>query len=185
MPFHMYNVISITCSWDGYHIPFNPWGHWGFVNTVTWPTQGVSGTAGQESGWLWIIYPFSFVCFVIYIPPPPYFQKGNVGIAYRRMLRLQAGLLSPLHSSLTPLSPRSFICRSSSVSLEWALSTSARSEQHLDVRPHSTSLHGRCSLSASLDVFVLKFLSQVYYCETWHGELPVLSSPCAFTILGR
>ena len=103
-------------------------------------------------------------------------QKGNAQLAYRRILRLQARFLSPSHSILTPSSHRSFSCRSSSLRLEQALSTEARSEQYVDVRPHSTSLHGRCSLSAYPGLIAFENLSQVSLCEPWHAKLPVVRS---------
>ena len=110
-------------------------------------------------------------------------QKGNAQLAYRRILRLQARFLSPSHSILTPSSHRSFSCRSSSLRLEQALSTEARSEQYVGVRPHSTSLHGRCSLSASLGLIAFKNLSQV---SVIRGMLICqwLGLCCAFSGLG-
>lgn len=126
----------------------------------------------------------SFLCFVIweltYVRSPPYVQKGNVWLAYHRMLRLQTGFLSPSHSILTPSSPRSFSCRYSSVRLEWALSTEARSEQYLDVRPHLTSLHWRWSLSSYPGFIPVENLSLVSLCDSWHSERPVVSSLLCF-----
>jgi hypothetical protein len=175
----MYCLIYILCPWDGYHIPFNPWGHWVFQKTSDLPNHRVlvAQLLRSQAGY---DISISFLCFVIweltYVPSHPYVQKGISGLAYHRMLRLQAGFLSPSHNIFTPPSPRSFSCRSSSVRLERALSTEARSEQYVDVRPHSTSLHGRCSLSAYPGLIAFENLSQVSLCEPWHAKLPVVRS---------
>lgn len=96
------------------------------------------------------VYPFPFPVPSSGTPHPPLAltRKDPKG-SYHRSVSWQAGCLSPLQSSLTPWSPRSFCCRSSSIRLGLMLSIEAKSWQQLEVRPQLTSLQERCTWAPS------------------------------------
>lgn len=113
-------------------------------------SHGISGRSWSGARltvhYLSLSFPHLILWYPIFCPPWSPGRRDPPG-SYLRILRLQAGFLSPSHSSFTPWSPRSFSCRSSSVRLQLVLSTEARSSQLLAVRPHLTSLQERCTLS--------------------------------------
>ena len=150
-------------------------------------SHGISGRSWSGARltmhYLSLSFPLLILWYPIFCPPWSPGRRDPPG-SYLRILRLQAGFLSPLHSCLTPWSPRSFSCRSSSASLDLVLNTEARSSQQLDVRPQLTSLHGRCSPSDSPGITALGNCAMVSLCEPWHAVLAVLSSLRALSSLG-
>ena len=62
--FHMYCLIYILCPWDGYHIPFNPWGHWVFQKTVTCLIKGFKwdSWSGARLTMIYLSLFFSMFC---------------------------------------------------------------------------------------------------------------------------